>query len=238
MSKILIKFTGVFGAGKSTIAQELKNIFIEKDIKVIDNFDFIKLSKARRHSLPIFYLFTDIRSIKGFVVFIFLFLKIKPLNLSSLKGYCNAFKIYLVRNFILKKFDSDVYIFDQGEMHQLPLNTPEMIKETDLDLLFSNLYNNKDVIPVIVLVEVPVSVADQRILKDKENSTARKLLLSKNEIERKKIYNRLNIKFNAFSHILDKNEKINLIKVDGTEPSIKNAQNIYEEIMKYSKKIT
>ncbi len=234
MSKILIKFTGVSGAGKSTIAQELKNIFIKKNIKVIDNFDFTRFNKTKRHFLPIIYLFTDIRSIQKFIVFI----KIRIFNRLNLKGSCNVFKIYLVRNFMLKRFNSDVYIFDQGEMHQLPFNTPEMVKEKDLNLLFSNLYNNRDIVPIIVFVEVPANLAIQRILKDKKNSAARKLLLAKDMIERKKIFNKSSIKFNAFSRILDKNEKINLIKIDGTEPSIKNAQNIYEEIMKYSKKIT
>lgn len=233
MKKVLVKITGSYGAGKSTLAKEVKHFLIKKNFRVIDNSDFTKLNKLKRYTLPILYIFRNKTVLKNLILLIWVFLKTKSFNYREIKGYYNVIKIYIARNFILREKNFDVCVFEQGGMCAFPITS--LYKNIDLDLFFNALYENRRIITLIVYVKTPISVAEKRIIKDKDNYKGRWELLNKTPSERKKIYEKIDDKFKHFSDHLSGVDHINFIEVDGTKPPKENAMIIYNEFLKIFK---
>tara|TARA_A100001388_G_scaffold277253_1_gene267647 strand:- start:23939 stop:24634 length:696 start_codon:yes stop_codon:yes gene_type:complete len=172
-----VELIGIWGSGKSTAINYLKNDLKEKVYFKTTN-DFFKLNKLTRSSMNFFNLLrTPIYSFELLKIFFpkiinGLFLK-DEIFISELRSfwYC-----YSARLFELFNKGNAAYLWE-GEFHLIPFLNLEFNQKENLITLLLNL-SKKKLIKFIVL-DTPIEVAINRI--EKDQVTGKKIRFSKSQ---------------------------------------------------------
>jgi len=182
---ISIKFIGMPGAGKTTIAKMFKNEMKEtenKTSRVLE--DILKYNYIYRHILPFLYIFRSIKSIKKFLTITCLFFKINlwKLERNDIRMYKNIFRIFLIKNFLVHKKETDIYILDESM-----INSASFIKKENINRVLKKIIHvstSDSSFTIIVFLEIPLDIVIERTKSDFEKNKRIKLLkkYSNNEI--------------------------------------------------------
>jgi ABC-type dipeptide/oligopeptide/nickel transport system ATPase component len=221
---IYIEFIGLWGSGKSTILKELIRVSKDKNLLVSGENEFCKLNKIKRHFYPVWYAFISPTVLKGLFGLGGYFFKIKPADALERIFYYKLIKIYLSKNFIIRRNPSKGYIWE-GESHLLICMDLSKLHDREIVKLLK-IFLPINTTRLIVHIKTPLKTSFERASKRNLSSSQKAMIFKKSEEEQYKIYNRMKINEERIVNIFKKMNDNFVLEIDGTMSPKNNASKI------------
>ena len=169
---ICIEFVGIWGAGKTTIINEVSKVLIKKGLSIAKDNDYSSYSQFARYKNAFFLFFFNPLYFLRFLWFsLKIFIILKPKGKIEIDIYKTLIKANIKKNILIFKKHPDV-IFMEGAFHLLPI-FKKMRKIPNKDLLFSIATISNCSKLFVVFIETNLEIALNRVTIDHENKFQR-----------------------------------------------------------------
>ncbi len=230
---LYIKFLGVRGSGKSTIASFLKERLINDGHEVTIESDFTLLKgRIKRRMLVILCAFREKRSFNLLIRFIIL----KAFSFFCLTKNCRPYLMlktrlgfiqkYLIRNFLIHKTNANIYIFEEDETHLISTQFENhKISDTEITNFLNEAFLDKKQI-IVFNMQISESEVVKRVVNCSQ-PTKRKLKFIHEKGKFSHFYKNAKQIEARIKDMLESEEtpQVNVLEVDATKPP--------EEIARY-----
>ena len=229
---LYFELVGVPGSGKTTIASALEKKFLGEKRIVAAGFDFLKFNKFGRRVYSVLYAFRNAESMSALAGLIILFFRLLPYWGAGIADFRFVFTRHLVRNFLVRKTEAEIYIFDDGTVNRFFVASAGKVIGIDLKNIFRKLMPFELGFPIVISVETPIETAVSRVLKD--SPEGREFMFEMEKKEMRAFYEEQLGNQERIINVLKKgiDSGILLLRVDGTLPPEENAKRIIAEINK------
>jgi thymidylate kinase len=169
---ICFEFVGIWGAGKTTIINEISKTLSEKGLMVAKDKDYSAYSKFLRYKHAFFlFLLNPIYFLNWLWFSLKVFLILKPRGHIEIDIYKTLIKANIKKNFLLLKKRPDVLLLE-GAFHLLPV-FKKMSNISNKDLLFSISTINNCSKSYVVFIETNLEMALNRVTIDHKDKLRR-----------------------------------------------------------------
>ena len=169
---ICIEFVGIWGAGKTTIINQISKTLSEKGLMVAKDNDYSSYSQFLRYKHAFFlFLFNPMYFLSWLWFSLKVLLLLKPRGKIEIYIYKTLIKANIKKNFLLLKKCPDVLLLE-GAFHLLPVFT-KMRNISNEDLLFSISTISNCSKSYVVFIETNLEIALNRVTIDHKNKLQR-----------------------------------------------------------------